>query len=84
MYVENIKVEYGEGMAIGSIAPDKDHSCIRNVTFKNIEFDKPLKAIHVKTNVGDEGSGEITNIFYENLRINRPLWWAMYLGPHEP
>jgi len=55
--VENSYVKYGVGMTIGSVPPDDHHTCVRNVTFRNIEFDTPLKAIYIKTNPGDSGSG---------------------------
>lgn len=67
-------------MSLGSISPTSAHSCIKDIQFKNITFDMPLKAIYIKTNPG-YGTGEITNILYENIQINNPLWWAVYIGP---
>jgi polygalacturonase len=56
-------------MSIGSVPARPEHNCVRNVTFRNIYFDNPIKAIYVKTNPGHGGveSGEITNILYENI-----------------
>lgn len=34
--VEDSYVLYGVGMTIGSVPPYKDHSCVRNVVFRNI------------------------------------------------
>ena len=48
---------------------------------RNIDFDYPFKAIYIKTNPGEEGAGEISNILYENITIKRPIWWAIYIGP---
>lgn len=81
--VENIRVKYGVGMSIGSVPPKNKANCVRNVTFRNIVFEKPLKAIYIKTNPGDQGSGIIENILYENITINKPIWWAIYIGPQQ-
>ena len=40
-----------------------------------------MKAIYVKTNPGDEGTGEITDILYENINIYNPIWYGIYIGP---
>lgn len=49
IHAENITVKFSIGMAIGSVPPHSDYNCVNNVTFKNIDFDFPLKAIYVKT-----------------------------------
>jgi hypothetical protein len=41
----------------GSVPPNANIACIRNVTFRNINFEKALKAIYIKPNPG--------NYFYE-------------------
>ena len=46
--VDNAKVILG--MSIGSVPPNTDINCIRDVWFRNVEFINPLKAIYVKTN----------------------------------
>ena len=79
--VKNANVMFGVGMTIGSVPPNGNHACIRNVTFKDINFEYPLKAIYVKTNPGDGGSGEIVNILYENIKIHFPVWYNIYIGP---
>jgi len=61
--VENVNVKMGVGMTIGSVPPSNDHACVRRVTFNNINFEYPLKAIYVKTNPGS-GTGEIRDILY--------------------
>ena len=78
--VEDCEVIYGVGMTIGSVPPSPNYSCIRDVTFRNINFEAPFKAIYVKTNPG-HGSGEISNILYENLKIRMPIWFGIYIGP---
>ena len=57
---------FGVGMTIGSVPPRDTYACVRNVTFRNIDFEYPLKAIYIKTNPGYNGNGEITKILYEN------------------
>ena len=81
--VENVNVHLSVGMSIGSIPPNKDHNCVRNVVFRNIKFTTPLKAIYIKTNPGDEGSAEIRNVTYENIDITNPVWWGIYIGPQQ-
>jgi len=70
----------GVGMTIGSVPPSSNHACVRRVTFNNINFEYPLKAIYVKTNPGS-GTGEIRDILYENIKIHFPVWWNIYIGP---
>ena len=50
--VRDINVQYSTGMAIGSIRPSDYYSCVRNVTFENINMRNPFKAIYIKTNPG--------------------------------
>jgi len=80
--VEDLTVVFGIGMTIGSVPPNKNHACVRNVTFRNIDFHYPIKSIYVKTNPGS-GTGEIQNILYENITINFPIWWNIYIGPQQ-
>ena len=85
--VENISVKYGVGASIGSVPPNPDTNCVQNVTFRNIVFHKPIKAIYIKTNPGSVGNGIISNITYENIKIHSPQWFSLYVGPqqqHEP
>lgn len=81
--VENCKVTYGVGMTIGSVPPNDNTACVRDVTFRNISFDTPIKAIYVKTNPGDSGDGIIENILYEDITMVRPIWWGIYIGPQQ-
>jgi hypothetical protein len=81
--VEDCEVTYGVGMTIGSISPNVDHNCIKNVTFRNIVFHRPLKAIYLKSNPGYKGTAEITNITYENIVMTHSVWWAIYIGPQQ-
>ena len=50
-------------------------------------METPLKGIYIKPNPGDKGDGLISRITYENIVINKPIWWAIYIGPqqqHQP
>jgi len=44
---------------------------------------RPFKGIYVKTNPGSSGWGNITNIYYKNITMDRPIWWAIYIGPQQ-
>jgi hypothetical protein len=81
MTIENSKVYFSVGLSIGSVPPNVDFNCIRNITFRNIEMFEPIKSIYIKTNPGDEGSGIIENVLYENITINNAIWWNIYIGP---
>lgn len=88
--VEKAYVKYGVGMSVGSVPPDVNNNCIRNITFRDVVFEKPFKAIYIKPNPGDVGTGTISNILYENIEIYDALWWAIFIGtqqekqPHYP
>ena len=75
--VENSTVSWGVGLTIGSVPPNRKVNCVRNVTFRNIKMYHPLKAIYVKTNPGNEGSGIIDNILYENIEYSNAVWWGV-------
>lgn len=36
--VEDLEVVFGIGMTIGSVPPNSHYNCVRNVTFRNIDF----------------------------------------------
>ena len=68
-------------MTIGTVPPNVNFNCIRNITFKNIEMFEPIKSIYIKTNPGEFGSGVIEYVLYENITINNAIWWNIYIGP---
>lgn len=41
--IEDCRVKLGVGMSIGSVPPNPDLNCVRNVTIRNIRFDEPFK-----------------------------------------
>jgi hypothetical protein len=74
-------------MSIGSVPPNDQIACVRNITIRNIRFDEPLKAIYIKPNPGTSGRGIIDSITYENIEIHDALWWAIFIGTqqqHQP
>ena len=81
--VENVLVYFGVGMTIGSVPPHDQHNCVRNVSFRNITFKHPYKAVYVKSNPGNNGDGLIENIVYDGLKVEYPLWWGIYIGPQQ-
>jgi len=83
MLIENITIRLGVGLSIGSVPPNINCNCVRNITFRNAYFRKPFKGIYIKTNPGNVGTGIIDNIVYENITMYEPIWWAIYLGPQQ-
>jgi len=81
--VRNSQVTLGVGMTIGSVPPKSTVNCVRNVTFDNIVFTKPIKALYVKTNPGTEGTGIIDNITYKNIVGDGALWYPIWIGPQQ-
>jgi Glycosyl hydrolases family 28 len=67
---------------VTTVPPNNNNNCVRDVTFRNIRMEYPLKAIYVKTNPGN-GSGIVSNITYLNIDIHKPIWWGIYIGPQQ-
>ena len=79
-------IQYSTGLAIGSVSPSNEINCVRNVTFRDTNLYRPLKAIYVKPNPkreGDSGSGIIDQITYENIHIEQAVWWTVWIGPQQ-
>ena len=70
-------------MSIGSVPPDVNVHCIRNVLFDNINMHKPYKGIYVKSNPGTVGSAIVENITYSNMLIDSPQWYGVWIGPQQ-
>lgn len=53
-------------------------------------FDPPLAGIYVKSDWGvgcHNGTGQISNIVYDDVKLYQPFWWAIWVGPqqqHQP
>lgn len=78
--VEDIHIKYGVGLTIGSVPPNANVACVRNITFRNAVMDTPIKGIYVKPNPGSTGSGIIDSVTYQNITMQEPLWWSIYVG----
>jgi len=62
--VENCNFGSGHGASIGSV----NVGYIRNVTFRNINFDGTTQAIRIKTDPG--AVGYVKDVVYENLKLS--------------
>ena len=80
--VENINIKYGAGLSIGSVSTNNNY-CVRNVIFKNIHADTPLKLIYIKTEGEKNFNSLIENITYENISATKPILWPIYIGPQQ-
>ena len=78
-----MQVTFCVGMSIGSVPPDDNVNCIRNVVFNRITFKAPLKAIYIKTNPGNSGSGIIDSITYQNIQAHGSVWYPIWIGPQQ-
>lgn len=79
----NNRIMYSTGLTVGSVPPNDKGNCVRNVTFRDTYMYRPLKAIYIKSNPGDSGTGIIDNIVYENIVIEQALWWTVWIGPQQ-
>ena len=74
----------GVGLTIGSIGPANAHSCVRNVTFRDCYMKNTFKGLYLKSRPGqDAGTGEIRDVLYENIVIDNPTQWAVWIGPQQ-
>ena len=83
MVIQNANVIYGVGMSIGSVPPHQGGACVRNITFDQINFSKPYKAIYIKSNPGTIGTGLIEQITYSNILADAPQWYGLWIGPQQ-
>ena len=72
----------GLGLTIGSIGSSINHDCVRNITFRDCKMENTFKGIYLKSRSGI-GTGEISNILYENIEIDSPTQWAIWIGPQQ-
>ena len=84
---ENVLVERvnasGLGLTVGAIHPSRQHSCIKNVTFRHAHMHHTFKGIYVKSGSSFDAaaSGEITNVLFENITIDTPSQVPIWIGP---
>jgi hypothetical protein len=70
-------------LQIGSVPPNDAVNCVRDVLFRDVHFTLPIKAVYIKTNPGNSGSGVIHNITYTDMTASDAVWWAIYIGPQQ-
>jgi polygalacturonase len=64
----------GLGLTIGSIG----NSTVENITFQHINMDHTYKGIYMKFR---SDGGLIKNITYNNINMNEPSQYAIWIGP---
>ena len=88
----------GFGASIGSVPPHANGHCVRNITFRDVAMPGTGKGIYIKSNPSCglavdkhnrtvQKTSLITAITYENVVLDKPWWWAIWIGPqqqHEP
>jgi len=68
----------GVGLTIGSIG----NSNVNNITFRDCYMHHTWKGIYMKFRGGDEDlGGRISNVLYENIYIDAPEQFAIWIGP---
>eukprot|EP01038_Epipyxis_sp_PR26KG_P006617 gene6617-9084_t len=72
----------GLGLVIGSIGS----SVVNNITFRDCTMHKTVKGIYMKTRWSDKSpatdySASITNILYENITMDAPQQYGIWIGP---
>lgn len=72
MLIERIHAS-GLGLTIGSIG----NSVVRNITFRDCHMHNTYKGIYAKF----RGSGLIQDILYENIVMESPEQWPIWIGP---
>ena len=77
------RVCVGVALVTGSVWPDPNVNCVRNVTFESIQFDYPIKALYVKSNPGTVGTGIIDGITYRDINASNSLWYPIWIGPQQ-
>lgn len=68
----------GVGLTIGSIG----NSLVNNITFRDSYMHHTLKGIYLKFRNGDiNKGGKVSNILYENIYMDSPEQWSIWIGP---
>jgi polygalacturonase len=80
MLFERIEAS-GLGLVIGSIGGSR----VNNITFRDAVMHRTFKGIYMKTRWSDSGpvgeSASISNILYQNITMDAPQQWAIWIGP---
>ena len=85
LLVEDITIFWGCGLSMGSVPPDVGNNCISGALVRRVTFNSPLKAVYIKPNPAKVAgaTGEISNITYQDLTVNEPVWWPIWLGTQQ-
>lgn len=84
---ENVLIEdvnaSGLGLTIGGVMPTLYHNCVRNVTFRRAYMFHTFKGIYMKSQNSPDpkATGEISNILYEDIFMERPSQVPIWIGP---
>jgi len=74
----------GLGLTIGSIGPSTDHNCVNNITFRDVYMHRTVKGIYLKSRPGGQNAtGQITNVLYENIVMDKPTQVPIWIGPQQ-
>ena len=75
----------GLGLTIGSVGVSPDHTCVQNITFRDNIMPNTYKGIYIKSRPSDPkpGTGEISNVLYQNITITEPEQWGIWIGPQQ-
>jgi hypothetical protein len=69
------------------VPPGDTKRCVRNITFKDVHAEYPIKMIYIKTghssNSSSSYSAIIENIVYENISASFSLLAPIYIGPQQ-
>ena len=76
--VENVEAS-GVGLSIGSIGGNAN---VRNVTFRNVKMHHTSKGVYIKFRASG-GSSVIEDVTYENIYIDKPDSWPIWIGPQQ-
>jgi len=69
----------GFGLTIGSIGGG---DVVRNITFRDAYMHRTVKGIYMKFNQhADEKLGTMTDVLYENIVMDEPEQYAIWIGP---
>lgn len=76
--IENVHAS-GVGLSIGSIGA---HT-VTNITFRNVNMHHTSKGVYIKFNAKAAQGGVISNVTYENIYIDKPDSWPIWIGPQQ-
>ena len=76
--VENVQAS-GVGLSIGSIGKNT----VKNITFRNVNMHHSSKGIYIKFRKSAANEGLIENVTYENIYIQKPESWPIWIGPQQ-